>query len=179
MPDNSARLPAEHRAGDTLSQTVSLPDYPASDGWALSYTLVGPSAVYTLSTAAAGDDFTVAVLAATTAAWAAGTYTVHAVVTKAAERYTVDTAQLRILADLSAIVAGTDLRTHARKVLDAIEAWLESKAPVAASLQVAGRRLDNYPITELLALRDRYRAEVFREERTAAGKGATRILMRL
>jgi hypothetical protein len=30
MPDNSARLPAQLRAGDTLDQRIALADYPAS-----------------------------------------------------------------------------------------------------------------------------------------------------
>jgi acetyl-CoA carboxylase carboxyltransferase component len=104
---------------------------------------------------------------------------VQATVTQGAERYTVGVFPVCVLANLAALTAGTDLRTHARKVLDAINAWLESKAPVAATMEVAGRRLDHYALGDLLALRDRYRAEVYREERAAAGKGTARILMRL
>jgi hypothetical protein len=61
-------------------------------------------------------------------------------------------------------------------MLDAINAWMESKAPVAGSMEINGRKIAYFPLPDLLKLRDRYRAEVAREE-TGAGKTVgTRIL---
>jgi hypothetical protein len=114
--------------------------------------------------------------ASTSAAYVAGTYRVQEYVEKGGERYTLSAVMLQVLPDLS--TATTGLRTHARKVLDAIEAWLEAKAPTAGAVEIAGRKVQNYPITDLLALRDRYRAEVRREEAAASG-GSGRVLVRL
>ena len=79
-------------AGDSLSFTVSLADYPASAGWVLSYRLIPRTAgaVLTFSATASGDDHVVALNAAATASWAAGDYTSAAFVTKGADRFTID-----------------------------------------------------------------------------------------
>lgn len=173
------RVPAELRIGDTARWTRSLSDYPASAGWALAYTLVSGTAAHSFSASAAGDDFKIDVPAATTATWAAGRYQLQEYVTNGADRHTIGTTPLRLLPNLAVVGAGgADLRSHARKVLDAIEAWLDTRAPTSASFQVAGRTLSNYPLPELLTLRDRYRAEVLREDRLASGHGAGKLLAR-
>lgn len=177
--DIQSSIPHEVRAGDTVRWRRELADYPASDGWILAYTLVGSASVKSISATADGDAFSVAIPAATSAAWEPGAYRVQETVTKGAERYTLCTVTLRVLQNLAALTAGADLRTHARKVLDAIEAWLESKAPTASSIEIAGRKISNYPLPELLALRDRYRAEVRREEAGSSSGRGSRLLMRL
>lgn len=179
MPDIPDRPPLLLYAGDTAQWTRSLSDFPASEGWALGYTLVSSTAAHSFAGTTAGDDFAVTVAATDTAEWAAGRYLLTEFVSKAGERFTLQTYQIRIASNSAGAEAGADLRTHARKVLDAIEAWLEAKAPTAASFEIAGRRLSNYPLAELLALRDRYRAEVQREERVATGRGSGKLLVRL
>lgn len=179
MAEIPSSIPSEIRAGDTARWRRSLSDYPASDGWALSYTLVGPTAVYSATAAADGDAHLLTVPAATTVAWEPGLYSLQEAATKGADRFTVGVTALRILADLASTAAGgADTRTHARKVLDSIEAWLESKAPVAGEVQIGDRRIRNYPLEELLALRDRYLAEVKREEAAQSGLGGRRLLVR-
>lgn len=170
--------PTIFRAGDTLAFERTLADYPASDGWVLDYTVIGSAGLYSFTSTADGDAHDIEVVAATTATWAAGRYQLIEVATLGAARHTIGATPLQILPDLAAAVAATDIRTHARKVLDAIEAWLESRAPVSGSFSIAGRQVQHYPINELLALRDRYRAEVQREERAAAGLAPARILTR-
>ena len=68
--------------------------------------------------------------------------------------------------------------SHAQTVLDAIEAVIENRASLdQQSYTIAGRRLDRMPIADLLMLRDRYKAEVFKEEveaRIAAGLGGSK-----
>lgn len=179
MVDIPNRVPAELRAGDTARWTRELSDYPASQGWSLGYKLVTSTAVYSFSASANGDAFDITVAAATTAAWTAGLYQMQEYVSKAGERYTLGTTPLRILPDLAALASGLDVRSHARKVLDAINAWLEAKAPTAASFEIAGRKLQNYSLADLLALRDRYRAEVAREDQVASGGVPARLLTRL
>jgi len=159
--------PSSANAGDTWRWTRTLADYPASAGWALSYTLINAAAKITINATASGDDHAVTVAAATTAGYAAGTYDWRARVTRSGEVYTVGEGRLTVRNAYSA--ATFDARSHARKTLDAIEAVIENRASSAvAEYQIAGRQLKNIPVADLLALRDRYRAEVKREDAAAA-----------
>lgn len=178
MADIPSSIPQEIRAGDTAKWRRELSDYPADDGWVLAYTAVSATAAHAFTAAADGTAHLVTVAASETTAWAAGNYRLTEFATKASERYTLGSTSLRVLPDLAAANTGIDARTHARKVLDAIEAWLEAKAPTAGAMEIAGRKVQNYPLTDLLALRDRYRAEVAREEATASGRPGGRILTR-
>lgn len=172
-------IPSEIRAGDTVRWRRELSAYPASEGWQLHYAFVGTASVQSAVAAADGDAHLVTLAANVTAGWPAGTYRVQEYVTKGTERYSLSAVNVRVLPDLTTVTTGADLRTHARKVLDAIEGWLESKAPAAQSIEIAGRKISNYPIADLLALRDRYRAEVAREEAAASGAGrGSRLLVR-
>lgn len=143
--------------------------YPASAGWALSYHLRGPS-VIDITASADGDAFSVTVASATTTGYTAGDYFWAARVKKGAEEYEIGKGRLTIQPNLAAITAGTyDGRTHARKVLEAIEAVLEKTATrEQEQIQIAGRALILRKVGDLLVLRDRYRAEVNREEQAEA-----------
>ena len=167
MADTPTIEPSSVNAGDTWRWTRSLADYPASAGWALSYTLINASAKITVNASASGDDHAVTVAAATTAGYAAGTYDWRARVSRAGEVYTVGEGRLTVRNAFSA--ATFDARTHARKTLDAIEAVIEGRASSStAEYTIAGRSLKHIPVADLLALRDKYRAEVLREDAAAA-----------
>lgn len=164
--------PSALRAGDTATWTKSLGDYPASAGWVLSYDLVKTGTRINFSSTASGDDHLVSVAAATTSGWASGQYQYAAKVTKAAEVYTVQTGSIEILANYTAATSGLDDRSHARKTLDAIEAWIEGRDVGVAEYEIAGRRMKYIPVEQLIVLRDRYRREVATEDaasRLAAG----------
>lgn len=162
-------LPTQHRSGDTFRVTRSYADYPASAGWAVALTFVGTGSVYTVTSTADGDDHAVAATAAATALWASGRYTVVEYASKDAERYTLSSSGIDILPNLAAAATGQDTRTHARKALDVIEAFLESGGITNASMEFNGRRLQHIPIPDLIELRDKYRAEVRRETTGSAG----------
>ena len=172
-------LPATLIAGDTLQFKRQLPDYLPSDSWQLKYSLVGTAGAYSFDASADGDGWLITVASDATASWAAGRYTLTEYVTKSSTRTTLASRTVVVSQDLAGASAGLDTRTHARKVLDAIEAWLESRAPTTGEFQVAGRRLQNYPITDLLSLRDKYRAEVAREEAAQSGRRIGRLLTRI
>jgi len=181
----SNHVPPQARAGDTLAWRRTLPDYPASSGWVLSYRLIGASTYYTLTAAADGDDHVISVPASTTKAWAAGAYRWMEMVGNGTDRYTLGSGQIEVLPDPEALAAGADLRSHARRVLDAVEAVIEGRASEAdESFEIDGVALKYRPIADLLVLRDRYRQEVSSEvaaERVAAGlpSGRRRVLVRL
>jgi hypothetical protein len=169
MAETPTLEPAIVNAGDTLRWLRSLPDYPASAGWTLSYTLINSSAKITITASASGDDHLVNVSAATSAGYAAGDYEWRARVSKDGDVFTVGEGQITVRNAYAG--ASFDARSHAQKTLDAIEAVIEGRASSStAEYTLNGRSLKHISIPELLTLRDRYRAEVARE--TAARRAA-------
>lgn len=166
-------------AGDTLDFTTTVADYPPGDGYTLTYKLVPRSSgsVITFSASASGDDYRVQVGPSTTATWAAGDYTWAAYAIKSGARYTVDQGLLTVKPD-PATASTLDGRSHARKVLDAVEAVLENRATLdQQEFQIGGRMLKRMPVSDLMKLRSRYASEVEREDanaKLAAGLGVAR-----
>lgn len=174
--------PSSITAGDTISWSKSIADYPADSGWQLHYVLINASGKITIDGSAFGEDHLISVPSSTSSGWAAGDYNWQSYVTKAAERYTISTGTITIQPNLVAASSGIDLRSHARKLLDAIEAWLESRDPGVAEYEIAGRRMKYISPSELLVMRDRYRQEVLMEENAnrikAGGRPKNKLLVR-
>lgn len=158
----------EARAGDLWAwrrEDLSS-DYPAS-AWTLTYRFKNAAGGFEVVAVADGDYFEATVAAATTAAIAAGVYAWQARVSSGTSYYTVDSGEFKVLPNLFAGSAGTasDQRTHARKVLEAIEAVLEGRATTDQEEYTIGNRsLKRIAITDLLVFRDRYRMAVARED---------------
>lgn len=168
--DIPTNVPAELRAGDTWKWTQTLADYPAS-AWTLKYRFKSPTAGFEVTASASGDDYSITVAAGTTAGYAAGTYTWIAWVEGGtSEKYTVDTGVATIDANYrsGAATDGLDDRSHARKTLAAIEAWIESRNPGVAEYEIAGRRMKYIPVADLLKLRQHYKSEVAAEDAAEA-----------
>lgn len=160
--------PSSLRAGDTWKWTRTLDDYPAGT-WTLKYRFKNATSYFEIVAGTSGTDHSVSVAAATTAAYPAGSYTWMAWVEGgSSEKYTVDTGTLEVDPDYRASTAAYDGRSHARKMLDALEAWLEARDPAVAEYEIAGRRMKYIPIAELVKLRNRYGMEVRNEEAAAA-----------
>lgn len=168
-------------AGDSIAFTRAFQDYPASAGWELAYTLISKTAVKNFTATADGDGFDVNVPAADTAAWAPDTYRLVEVLTNigTGARVTLNTTTLIVTPNLAAAQAGVDTRTHAEKMLAAIDAWLEAKAPTSANVEINGRKIQYYPLTDLLAMRDKYARIVAREQAADGTVSGVRILVRL
>lgn len=163
IPENE---PLEARSGDTWKWTRSLADYPAST-WTLTYRFKNARGGFEVTASASGDDYSVTVSATTSATVPAGRYEWVAKVSGGGEVYTVDSGSLLVLANLSAGNAADrlDLRSHARKTLEAIEAVIENRATLdQEEMTLAGRSLKRTPITDLIMLRTRYQNEVRAEE---------------
>lgn len=161
-------------AGDTWTWSRSGGAYPAGDGWILTYLLsaIGGE-VKTITAAPSGSDFVVLVTAADTAVWAPGAYVWTARAMKGAEAFTVGTGRLQVMPNpATAAYAGT----HAERTLAAIERALEACfGDAVVEFDMDGLKVKKNR-TELLDLRDRYRAEVKRER---GGSGLRRIPVRL
>jgi hypothetical protein len=110
-------------AGDTLQFDRDFPNFPASDGWALSYTLGGQGLTNITDISGAnitstGSTFNINVPAATTGKWSAGEYSWVAVVTGsgafAGQRFTVATGQVEVKQNPASETALSDTRKRAR-----------------------------------------------------------------
>lgn len=161
--------------GDTVKWKKSLPDYPVTDGWDLSYELINSGQRIVINASGSGADHLVVIAATASIAYAPGIYDWRARASKSGETYTVGTGRCTIAQGFGAV---SDARSQARRTLEAIDATLEGRATSATEMyeiQTPGggmRKLKHVPIQELLVLRDRYRADVAREDaaaRSAAG----------
>ena len=167
IPDSE---PTTLRAGDTWKWTKSLPDYPAS-AWNLKYRFKSPTAGFEITADESGDSYSVTVTAATSAAYTAGTYSwICWVEGGTSEKYTVDTGVTVINPDYrtGTATAALDDRSHARKTLAAIEAWIESRDQGVARYAIAGREMQYIPVADLIKLRQTYKSEVAAEDAAAA-----------
>lgn len=184
MADIPIREPTRCVAGDTITWKKSLPEYPASAGWVLSYRLINAAGRIDISSVADGGDHLVIVVASTSSTYAPGDYSWSAAVTRGVERYTIATGSLTIRPDLSAQSTGYDTRTVARKALDAVDAALLAFGDKAfqQEYEIGDRRMRFRSHGEFLQLRDRLRNEVRAEEsaeRIANGLGSpSRVLVR-
>lgn len=180
MPTPPTSLPAQLYAGDTATWSRSFGDYSSADGWTLKYTIIGSTGTpYSFTAAAQADgSFLVTVDASATADWSPGRYRITEYVESGGQRFTLNNAPITIIAQLAGATGGVDMRSHARKMLDAIEAYLEARTPTTMMIIIDGKRLEHYPLPEILAMRDKYRIEVLRENQLAGGAPAPRLLVR-
>lgn len=177
------REPAQLTLGDRWlwKRTDLGVDYPP-DSYALKYSLRLHTAGGTeieITANESGADYLVEVASATTAAYTAGRYAWTAYITRSADsqRVVVGTGTVDVIANRD--TATTDPRSHARIVLDAIQAVIENRATVdQQEYSIAGRSLKRMEIGELLKFRKTYQAEVDAEVRAASGNGMRKLLMR-
>jgi hypothetical protein len=176
--------PEQITSGDTASWKRSFQDFPPSEGWALTYALVkkgGETPAIKVATTADGNYF---VVNASSANWAPGDYYGQGYVTKGVapnqERHQVVEFSLTVRANLAGQNPG-DIRTQARRTLDAIEAVIEKSAgQQIREWTVEGVQLQRRDMSELVMLRDKYKAIVQKEEAAArirAGKGSGRRIL--
>tara|TARA_R110000751_G_scaffold307850_1_gene432702 strand:+ start:16192 stop:16719 length:528 start_codon:yes stop_codon:yes gene_type:complete len=153
--------PPKIRAGDSVTWHVSVPDYPAEAGWVLHYALRGPKSIDIEALAGAAGSYTVEETAATTRTWPDGHYRWIAYVKNDQDhRHTLDSGSLDVQPDLLTMEA-QDLRSHARRMLELIEAALQKRIPKdQQSYEIDGQRLDRIPIERLEELRRQYQREV-------------------
>jgi hypothetical protein len=154
--------------GTTWTWEIALRDFPATD-YTLKYRFAASAtALFSVTSAANGSAHRVTIAAATTAGYSAGKYAwVSWAEDGSGNKYEQGRGVLEVLPGL----ASGDPRSHARKALDAIEAVLENRATqdqMSYEISVGGslRRLGRTPLPELTALREYYRAEVARENRS-------------
>jgi hypothetical protein len=177
--------PADLTAGDSASWTRTLPDYPASAGWTLSYTMINAVAKITLNSVANGDDYAVSIAANDSASWVAGDYDWQAYVTRNDERVTVGRGRVRILPNLAAATT-LDNRSTMRRALEALEAayfdYISNHQGHLMEYQIAGRTVKFRNAADIWMQIEKLRKEVAKEDaaaRLAAGlPSRRRVLVR-
>lgn len=168
-------IPDQLVAGDTWKWSASFEDYSASDGWTLTTSFRGESAL-DVAGSADGDGFVSTAAASATLALTAGRYSWVSVVTKDDESYTVDSGNLEVLPNLAAQEAGYDGRTLAERQLAAAEATLETLlASKNATVHFGDQSFTRQDVEKLMKIRDRLRDQVAREKRAANGGQGRRI----
>lgn len=156
-------FPTSITAGLSLKCEVVTDDFPAPD-WELTAILRGPASI-NLTAVTSGTGHVFSETAATTSAWEPGLYAVSVRATSGEDVHEVEAGQLTIAADLVSVEAKHDPRGHAQRTLEAIEAVIEGRATKdQQSYTINGRTLVRTAISDLLMLREKYRAEVAKEK---------------
>tara|TARA_R100000781_G_scaffold90233_1_gene55734 strand:+ start:997 stop:1626 length:630 start_codon:yes stop_codon:yes gene_type:complete len=128
----------------------------------------GGSKKFTITAIEADNTYFIEVNSPTTADFTPGDYIWEAYITRTSDsqRIMVDSGRTEITTNLADTNA--DLRSHAKKVLDAIEAVIEGRATIdQASMSIAGRSLSRTALSDLMDLRHTYKAEYLKEIKLA------------
>lgn len=168
--------PREIVAGDTWEWKRSLSDYPAnaSPAWVLTYYFRSREGEFSIQAAADGADHSVSVTKTTTSAYYAGLYEWTAKVDNGTKRHDVGRGLTTIKPDPTKTGKGFDPRSHARKMLDQIEAALEAFSIGVKSYTIGSRQMTKDDMSEIIKMKQTYQAEVVREDaatRLASGLG--------
>jgi hypothetical protein len=147
-------------------------NYP-TDSYALTYEFHedsggGGSHKFSITAIEANDTYYVEVPTTTTDDYSTGDYIWAAYITRTSDsaRIQIDEGRTKITANLAD--TNVDLRSHAKKVLDNIEAVIEGRATIdQSSFSLGGRSLSRMSVDELMTFRDRYKAEYLKEIKLA------------
>ncbi len=132
-------IPDRITAGESVAWSVSLSDYPASESWVLTYTLVKAGLKISIIAQADGDNHLVQIPFATTAGYQAGTYHFQAHAANGTERYLVGQGKIEILPDFAEQSAGYDARPWYDVAIDALEASVQGRASKTQMSQMVGK----------------------------------------
>lgn len=173
-----ATIPTELRAGDFVSWIET--EAPAGTTAIRVYLRTSAASGATVDAAADGDDWEFEIPAATTAAFTAGSYLAQFVATVATQPVTYREVRFQVLPNLAYTGSPTTIETRsaARIRLDNVEAAIDALTAGAQMYQIGvgsgGRMVRRADLEQLIAWRDRLKAEVRAEERADAianGKG--------
>lgn len=175
--DKVTEIPVLLTSGDSVEMELGLSvDYPAGVyEMALTARLNGGSGagadILSVAFAASG---TLQTGTLDTAGKTPGPWSWSLRATNGAVTQTVGRGTLNILAD----PASADARSHAERMLDAIEARLEGRATKDVnSYAIAGRSLQHMSVDELMKWRSHYRAEVKNERGRGVANGGRKITL--
>lgn len=167
MSFDAAEIPRLIYQGETAQWTKTLSDYAAPD-WDSRYELTGSADGLTVTGVDDGSDHDFEITATESDALPPGAYNWALHVDHADGRtFVVVDGSLEILAKRDGAIPTTDARTHAERMLDGLESFLEGKMSTsdAESWAIGNRSVTRYKLEDLERMRRNYRAEVAIERR--------------
>jgi hypothetical protein len=133
------REPPTLAVGSNLLFERLLRDYPASQGWQLTYNLRGGVQPITFQSTADGDNHLIDVPAATTATWQPGDYLMTGVAINAAgnvsanvdvgETHQIFYGDIQLTPNLAGSPGSIPVTTHYQRMVSGLQALLESTLP--------------------------------------------------
>ena len=144
-------------------------DYPL-DLYSLSYefNLVDGSTASNFTLTATEANNTYYIEESSTTSYTKGEYNWVEYITRTSDSARIKLSEGFIEIQENYATTNSSVRSHAKKVLDAIEAVIENRATMdQSSMSIAGRSLSRLSIDELLLFKDRYKAEYLKEVKKA------------
>ena len=162
-----SQVPTELQLGDfwAWKRDNLSEDYPVAS-YSLSYefNLVDGSTVSNFTLTATESDDTYIVEASSTASYTKGNYNWVSYITRASDSARVKLEEGFVEIQDNYATTTASVRSHAKIVLDAVEAVIENRANIdQSSMSIAGRSLSRMSIDDLLTFRARYKAEYLKE----------------
>lgn len=144
-------------------------DYPTAS-YALSYefNLVDGSTAsnFTLNATESNDEYLIEV--SDTTSYTKGNYNWVSYITRSSDSARIKLSEGFVEIQDNYATTTSSVRSHAKIVLDAIEAVIENRANIdQSSMSIAGRSLSRMSIDDLLTFRARYKAEYLKEVKQA------------
>ena len=173
-------VPASAYAGDTVAWLLTYADFPASDGWTLTFGFRNTSGTIDLVSSASGDNHAIDADTNTTSQWLSGIYKGVARISNGTTSNTIWKGQIEVLQSL--IEAGAvDTRSAARICLDNLLLASQGKASRdILNTTIAGQSIGRMTWTEITTAiaywQDRVDAEQATED-AANGKGSSRNVL--
>ena len=162
--------PTRITAGNTAKWRKTVAGFSATDGWVLSYSFRGSSAL-DIEAVADGSNFVATIAAAESAELTAGDYWWTAYVSLAGERFPAGSGQITVDADLAGIATAYDGRSHIKKMLDALEALSVGKATRdQQSVKIGATDIVRLTPGDLLQWLNEYRKRWAAEQARADGR---------
>jgi len=162
-----SQVPTELQLGDfwAWKRDDLSSDYPVAS-YSLSYefNLVDGATASNFTITATESNNTYIIEASNTASYAKGNYNWVSYMTRSSDSARVKLEEGFVDVQDNYATTSASVRSHAKIVLDSIEAVIENRANIdQASMSIAGRSLSRMSIDELLTFRDRYKAEYLKE----------------
>lgn len=162
--------PAFFRAGDSYQWVVTYADYPTSEGWGLSYCVVGTDRKSEFTASISGTTYSVVLTPSETGLFPLGKVKFLACVVLGLDRVTVFQRDTQVLPGYAVEKSGADTRTNAKKALDAMDAALVTMGSKAwtQSYTINNKAITFRNFKEFTDFRNVLKREVAAEENEVA-----------
>lgn len=168
-------VPAKFVAGDTFSLVLTLSEFQAPAWNTVLYLNAHGLPTITLAGSDYGTQHLFLLSGGTTGSWPPATYSWVVRADNGGTQLIAASGKITVLANPATLTASSDVRSHARKTLDVLQALIEGRVVNGIeNYSIDGRQIAKTPLKDLIALRDRYAGMVQMEEANAAGRSGLR-----